>query len=37
MCGIVGIYNKNKNVYGEIYEPLIQVHNRGQDANGIAT
>ena len=37
MCGIVGIYHKNKNVSGEIYDALIQVQHRGQDAAGIAT
>ncbi len=37
MCGIVGIYHKNKNVAGDIYDALIQVQHRGQDAAGIAT
>jgi len=37
MCGIVGIYHKNKNVAGEIYDGLIQVQHRGQDAAGICT
>ena len=37
MCGIVGIYHKNKNVSGEICDALIQVQHRGQDAAGIAT
>ena len=35
MCGIVGIYHKNKDVAGEIYDGLIQVQHRGQDAAGI--
>ena len=37
MCGIIGIYHKNKNVSGDIYDALIQVQHRGQDAAGIAT
>ena len=37
MCGIVGIYHKNKDVAGDIYDALIQVQHRGQDAAGIAT
>ncbi|GIT56842.1 MAG: hypothetical protein Ct9H300mP18_02710 [Candidatus Neomarinimicrobiota bacterium] len=37
MCGIVGIYHKNKDVGGEIYDGLIQVQHRGQDAAGICT
>ena len=37
MCGIVGIYHKNKDVAGEIYDGLIQVQHRGQDAAGICT
>jgi|TARA_B110000263_G_scaffold200283_1_gene179517 amidophosphoribosyltransferase len=37
MCGIVGIYHKNKNVAGDIYDALIQVQHRGQDAAGVAT
>ena len=37
MCGIIGIYHKNKNVAGEIYDGLIQVQHRGQDAAGICT
>ena len=38
MCGIVGIYKSNsKNVSGEIYDALIQVQHRGQDASGIST
>ena len=37
MCGIVGIYHKNKNVAGEIYDGLVQVQHRGQDAAGICT
>ena len=37
MCGIIGIYHKNKDVAGEIYDGLIQVQHRGQDAAGICT
>ena len=37
MCGIVGIYNDNENVCGSIYDGLIQVQHRGQDAVGIST
>tara|TARA_Y100001934_G_scaffold277982_1_gene378112 strand:- start:1630 stop:3084 length:1455 start_codon:yes stop_codon:yes gene_type:complete len=37
MCGIVGIFNKNKNVCSDIYDGLIQVQHRGQDAAGIST
>ena len=37
MCGIVGLYHPSENVSGEIYDALIQVQHRGQDAAGIAT
>ena len=37
MCGIVGIYHKDKSVAGEIYDGLIQVQHRGQDSAGICT
>ena len=37
MCGIIGIHHKDKNVAGDIYDALIQVQHRGQDAAGIAT
>ena len=37
MCGIIGIYHKGKDVAGDIYDALIQVQHRGQDAAGIAT
>ena len=37
MCGIIGMYHKNKDVAGDIYDALIQVQHRGQDAAGIAT
>ena len=37
MCGVIGIYHKDKDVAGDIYDALIQVQHRGQDAAGIAT
>ena len=37
MCGIIGIYHENKNVCKDIYDGLIQVQHRGQDAAGIST
>tara|TARA_B100000315_G_scaffold260939_1_gene328082 strand:+ start:15187 stop:16662 length:1476 start_codon:yes stop_codon:yes gene_type:complete len=36
MCGVVGIYS-HKPVAGEIYESLIHLQHRGQDAAGIMT
>ena len=32
MCGIIGLYHPTENVSGEIYDALIQVQHRGQDA-----
>jgi len=37
MCGIVGIYHKKEPVVGDIYDALIQVQHRGQDAAGVST
>ena len=38
MCGIVGIYDsKNKEVAQDLYDSLITIQHRGQDACGIAT
>ena len=37
MCGIVGLYHKKAHVSGDIYDSLIQVQHRGQDAAGIST
>ena len=37
MCGIVGIYHKKEQACGDVYDALIQVQHRGQDAAGIST
>ena len=37
MCGIIGLFNPSSNVANEIYDGLIQLQHRGQDAAGIAT
>ena len=37
MCGIVALFNPNKNVANSIYDGLIQLQHRGQDAAGIST
>ena len=37
MCGVIGIYDKKESVGGYIYDALIQVQHRGQDAAGIST
>ena len=37
MCGIVGIYNSHKPVATELYDSLIHLQHRGQDASGIMT
>ena len=37
MCGIVGIYHKKEPACGDVYDALIQVQHRGQDAAGIST
>jgi len=37
MCGIVGIYNQKKPVACELYDSLIHLQHRGQDAAGILT
>ena len=37
MCGLVGIYHKKDPVSADIYDGLVQVQHRGQDAAGIAT
>lgn len=37
MCGILGIANRNHDVFGEIYDGLLMLQHRGQDASGIVT
>ena len=37
MCGIVALFNPNENVANNIYDGLIQLQHRGQDAAGIST
>ena len=37
MCGVVGIISSKKSVAGEIYDSLIHLQHRGQDAAGIMT
>lgn len=37
MCGIVGLINKNTEAATEIYDGLIALQHRGQDAAGMAT
>ena len=37
MCGVVGILSTQKQVAGELYESLIHLQHRGQDAAGIMT
>ena len=37
MCGIVALFNPNENVANSIYDGLIQLQHRGQDAAGIST
>ena len=37
MCGIVALFNPNENVANAIYDGLIQLQHRGQDAAGIST
>ena len=37
MCGIVGIYHKKEHACGDVYDALIQVQHRGQDAAGISS
>ncbi len=37
MCGIVGIYNSHKSVAQELYDSLIHLQHRGQDAAGMMT
>ncbi|MDC0737406.1 amidophosphoribosyltransferase [Cognatishimia sp. SS12] len=37
MCGILGISNLNTDVFAEIYDGLLMLQHRGQDASGIVT
>ena len=37
MCGVVGIISTQKAVAGELYESLIHLQHRGQDAAGMMT
>ena len=35
MCGIVALFNLNESVANNIYDGLIQLQHRGQDAAGM--
>ncbi|MQQ07501.1 amidophosphoribosyltransferase [Epibacterium sp. SM1979] len=37
MCGILGIANRDSDVFAEIYDGLLMLQHRGQDASGIVT
>ncbi len=37
MCGILGIANRGAQVFGELYDGLLMLQHRGQDAAGIVT
>lgn len=37
MCGILGISNRNNDVFAELYDGLLMLQHRGQDASGIVT
>ena len=37
MCGILGIASRTNDVYAEIYDGLLMLQHRGQDASGIVT
>ena len=37
MCGILGLYHNKSQVAEDIYDGLIQLQHRGQDAAGIST
>ncbi|MDV4143944.1 MULTISPECIES: amidophosphoribosyltransferase [Shimia] len=37
MCGILGIANRNDDVFAEIYDGLLMLQHRGQDASGMVT
>ena len=37
MCGIFGIANRDQHVFSEIYDGLLMLQHRGQDAAGMVT
>lgn len=37
MCGILGIASRTHDVFAEIYDGLLMLQHRGQDASGIVT
>ena len=37
MCGILGISNRNSDVFAELYDGLLMLQHRGQDASGMVT
>ncbi len=37
MCGILGIANRNDHVFAELYDGLLMLQHRGQDASGVVT
>jgi len=37
MCGILGISNRNDHVFAELYDGLLMLQHRGQDASGMVT
>lgn len=37
MCGILGIASRDADVFGELYDGLLMLQHRGQDASGIVT
>ena len=37
MCGILGIASRNHQVFAELYDGLLMLQHRGQDASGIVT
>jgi len=37
MCGILGLSNREQEVFPELYDGLLMLQHRGQDAAGIVT
>ena len=37
MCGILGIASRDTDVFADIYDGLLMLQHRGQDASGIVT